>query len=328
MKKILLTGLLLGGLSMASAQPLMSAQDMVGVTPMVSEQIDLPDLARKSLETKLTQIVTQNGFGSYSGQFVLTANFVTIDKQMTSTVPAQHVFKYEVSLYVVDVIEQTILDETSVEVTGIDRTEERAILQAVNQIKPRNPAIRTFMNNTREKIIDYYNTRIPTLLAKAQGLADRNDYEGALAILGAIPEMVDQYPMVAEQMTAVYAKMVDRNAVAAIQQAKGMIALRDFEGALEALGSVDPSSPKSEEAFALVAEIQQKIDEKEARDYADRMMFYQDMKQMAQQVHDDEVMLERMRIEGAREVGLAQAQAGDSTRRLLEGWFSNRFNRW
>ncbi len=309
----------------ATAQPLLSAKEMIAVTPMVSNGINLPADARASLENKLNQIVTQNGFGSFSGQFVLTANLITTDKQVTATAPPQYVVKFEASFYVVDVIEQTIVDETSVTLSGVDRLEHKAVIQAVNQINPKSPALRTLMRNVRVKIIDYYNTRIPTLLTKAQSLADRNDFEGALVILSAIPESVDQYPVVADQMTAVYEKMLDRNATAAILDAKGKIALRDYKGALDALAIVDPASTKFEEVFALVDRIKEAIDAKEAQEWADRMMYYEDMKAMALQAQDNGAAMEKMQL-AARQAGMEQG--GNDTavlENMLDQWFADQF---
>jgi hypothetical protein len=309
----------------AAAQPMLSAKEMIAVTPLVSDGIDLPADAQASLASKLNRIVTQNGFGSFSGQFVLTANLVTTDKQVTATAPPQYVVKFEASFYVVDVIEQTIIDETSVTLSGVDRLEHKAAIQAINQINPQSPALRTFMRNVRTKIIDYYNTRIPTLLTKAQSLADRNDLEGALAILSAIPESVDQYPVIADQMTAVYERLLDRNATAAILEANGKIALRDYKGALDALSAVDPASTKIEEVFALVAQIKEAVDAKEAQEWADRMMYYEDMKAMALQSQEEGAAMEN-RLLAARKAGAEQA--GKDTAMLedmLDKWFVNQF---
>lgn len=306
---------------LSSAQQALSAKDMVAITPMLPYGLDLPADAQSSLNMKLTQMVTQNGFGSFSPQFVLTANVVMLDKQATATAPVQFITKIEVSFFVVDVMEQVIIDETSIEVQGIDRLENKAIIQAINQIKPRNPEIRRFMDNARTKIIDYYNTRIPALLTKAQQLAEQNQYGQALAVLAAIPENVDQYPMVAEQMTAIYMKMIDRQAVAAIQDAKGKIAIRDYEGALDALMFVDPSSSHSKEAFALIDQIKGAVDAKEERELAEKWKVYEDQREAQMRAED----LAKRRIDAARAVGVEQAKTESSVANTLNKWFLGKF---
>ena len=68
---------------------------------MLSDKADLPSAAKSLLAQKLGQIATQNGFGSVSGQIVLTANAVTVDKTATATAPVQLVVKMDVTLYVI-----------------------------------------------------------------------------------------------------------------------------------------------------------------------------------------------------------------------------------
>lgn len=298
---------------------------MVAITPMISDALDLPDHAKKILGNKLSQIATQNGFGSISGEFVLTANTVVLDKQMTATAPVRFIVELEVSLYVINVIEGTILDETSVVVKGIDAQDHKAIIQAINQIKPKSPEIRRFMEESRVKLIEYYNTRIPTLLAKANSLAERYQYGEALMVLSAIPEIVDQYPAVADQMTVIYTKMLDREATEAIQLAKSKIALKEYEEALEALLLVDPASNKSKEAFDLIESIKKTIDEKERAEMAEKLQRYEDEKEAALRAYDDNIALEKMRIEAAQQVGVENAKNDSSVMSGLNKWFLGKF---
>lgn len=305
------------------AQPQLTAKEMVAISPLVSESVNLPEDARASLGMKLGQMVTQNGFGSYSNQFVLTANVVVIDKQVTAGAPAQFMVDLEVSVYALNVDEKVIFDEISFNVRGVDRAEHKAVIQAINQIKPRSAATQEFMNSCRGKIIDYYNARVPALLTKAQSLATRNEYQEALEVLSVIPESVDQYPMVASQMSAIYIKMINRQADAALTEAKGLIAVRDYDSALAALQGVDPSSDRSKQALAQIAQIKAKLDAEEQRKLEKEMQAYED----ARRDHDDKVELEKLRIEAAKKVGVEQAKNDATVATKLNEWFLGKFNR-
>lgn len=245
---------------------LLSAQSQerkIAITPLVVDGLNIPDDARASLNQKLLQMTTQNGFGSLSGEFVLTADVVVVDKQVTATAPAQYVVDLEVSVYVVNVLEKVIVAETSFNVKSIDRPESKAVVRAINQVNPRSPAVRTFMTSAREKIVDYYAERIPALVAKAQSLTDRGEYEEALAVLAVIPECVDEYPMVADRMTGVYVQMLDKYAEISLREAKSKIIQKDYDGALDALLYVDPMSTLAPEADRMVEQIKQTIDAEE-----------------------------------------------------------------
>ena len=288
----------------------------IAIIPTVCDDLKLPEEAKKALSQKLLQMTTQNGFGATSGSFVLTANVHTIDKVVSGTVPPQFIIDLEVSVYVVNLNENIIAAETSFEVRGMDSTEGRALAKAINRINAKSPAVREFMASAREKIIDYYSGRIPAIIAKAQSLSDRGEYEEAISILAAVPESLEEYPMVAEKMTATYTQMVDKFATVALQDAKSKIALKDYAGALDALMAVDPSSTRFKEADAMVETIKRTIEEKERA-------AMQAQKELAQKMHDDEVMLQKMQIEASKKSAEQQMQsesAGKKLQNTLSKW--------
>lgn len=307
--------------SILSAQNTFSSKDMIGITPMLSSYLNLPSDAVRSLELKLTQIATQNGFGSYSGQFVLTSNVVLINKEATATAPIQNMVELEVSFFVVNVMENVIVDEMSYTVKGIDRLENKAFIRAINEIKPKNAQVRLFMNNVREQIITYYNTRIPALLAKAKGLSDRTEYDEALAVLASIPESVDQYPMVADQMVAIYQKKIDREANSLLIEAKGYMTVGDYENAIYYLSCVDPNSSKFKEAHGMLNQIRGELTAQQAEA---KQKEIEDM-EVAMKKYDDAVMLEKMRIESAQKVGVESAKSQGSLADSLNKWFFGKF---
>ncbi len=310
-KKLLLAALLCcPALSLVAQQPL-SSKEMLAICPKVSNALDLPDDAKMSLAVKLGQMVTQNGFGSGRSQFVITPNVVILDKQATATAPVKFAVQVEVSVYVVDLIENVVFGQTAFTVQGVDRLENKAVIQAINQISPSSSKAQTFMNSVRDKIIDYYNTRIPTLMTKAQALAERNDYASALKVLSAIPENVDQYPAIADQMTAMYKKMVARDSDAALARAKALVATKDYSGAVEALGGVDPASDAAKQVGAVVDQLKKQVDadeqtklEKELREY-----------EIASRIYDDKMELARIRAKSM--LGQDDSQINAS----LNEWF-------
>lgn len=332
MLKYLVVILMLVSCSVSFGQQQLSSKEMIGLTPVVPQAMNLSPEVKKVLGQKLLQMVTQNGFGSFSGQFVLTANVVVVDKQVTSTVPAQFVVSLEVSCYLLNVAEMVIVDETSFAVKGIDKLENKAMIQAVNQIAPKSPNVRNFMAQCRTKIVDYYATRIPALLAKAKSLSERDEYEEALAVLSAIPESVDEYPAIAEQMVVLYTKVLDKNAATAIQSAKGKIALRDYEGAIGDLIYVDPSSTHFASATKMINSIKQTIDAEEQAALEQQMKMYEAEMDARQKAHDDAVSLEKQRIDAAKQIGTAQAQQsstasgkGEDLDTRVGKWFLGKF---
>lgn len=295
----------------------------IAITPAVCDDLPIPENAKKALNQKLIQMATQNGFGSTSGAFVLTANVNKMNEVVSGSIPPQFIVDYEVSCFIVNLTENIIAGETSFKVRGMDASENGAVVKAINRINVKTPVVREFMAKSREKIIEYYSTRVPTLVAKAQSLADRDQYEEAIAVLAAVPESLDDYPMVAEKMTALYGQMLDKYATMALQDAKSKVALRDYPAALDALMAVDPSSSKYGEATKMVESIKQTIDANERAKVEAKLAELKAQQELAQKMHDDEVMLKKMQIEASKQHVEKQMQtenAGEELQNRLSKW--------
>lgn len=287
------------GFCPASAQQ----NENIHITPYVSPDLGLPGTSGQILEQRIARMVVSNGFGSLSGEFLLTADAQIVAKEVTPTVPPRELVKVEVTLYVVGVREQIIVAEETLTVAHVgDAASEAAIFAgAFAKINPRSPQVRRLMMSAREKIVDYYAQRVPAILAQAQAYADMAEYDQALALLATVPTCLPEYPLVAEKMVEANRQMLDKFAATALQEAKGKMALRDWEGALDALLYVDPLSSRFPEAEALVKKIDQTLTEQEQAALQAKLEQVQWNREMAQKAHDDAVMLRKMELEKAQQ---------------------------
>jgi len=158
------------------------------------------------MQNKLTQIVMQNGVGSFSEQYVLTAKIALEDKQVTATAPAQYVVKLAVQLQAVDVNAQILIRELTLPLTGVDRSENRAYVAAIRQINPRNPMIKSFIQEASDAAVAAYNQHFGEYLEDARRLESAGRYEDALYTLAMIPKDVERYP----EVLALSTEIVDR----------------------------------------------------------------------------------------------------------------------
>ena len=307
---------LLGGGLNVFAQQMLDSEVMIGVTPALPAKMDIPEQAQKVLLQKLRQVSTQNGFGSFSGDFVLTANPLLTNKSVAEIIPPQTLIELEISIYLLNIQEQIIVDEIAISGKGLNSNETRAFIQAIQVVNPRSPAVRTFMKGCREKITAYYTTRVPALLAKAQSLAEREQYQEALAVLSSVPESVDEYSAVAEQMVAIYLKEIDKKASGILQGVKAALATKDYEKALELLLQIDPSSTYFKEASTLIDSVKANIDAQEKAELEER-----------QRALDDRMKLEKMRLEAAQKMGASYAQETEKAaiEEKLTDWFLGKF---
>lgn len=244
-------------------------------------------------------MATINGLGASSGEFLLTANIIPMEKEVIPTAPPQVKVNLEVSVYAIGVAEQIIIDEYSFEVGAMGDNENNAMGKAFRKINPRKPEIKSFMASVREKIEKYYIDRTPVLIAKAQQLADREEYDKALSVLATIPESVGEYLTVTEMMRSVHQQMIDKYALRSIQEAKNNMILKKYPEALDCLLYVDPMSSHTKEAKEMISQIQNNIEARDNAAYAARIKEQEQKMEMAQRAYDDEQVLKRMQLEAS-----------------------------
>ncbi len=315
------------GIGYTSAQTTLSSKEMIAITPVISDGLELDEYSRKALNMKLTQIVTTNGFGATSCRYALVPNVVVIDKQVTATAPAMYSVEFELSLYVVDVVEDIIMSECSFTLKGLDRIESKAFSAGINSLITRSPQMKVFMDRSRTAILDYYTTRTMTLLKKAESLAEQELYDEAMEVLLPIPEEVAEYPLVADAMVVIYRKQLDKRAKTLIQTSRALTSQERYEEAFDALLQVDPASNYWEETKSeiekLVETVEIKRQEALAAEEAEKVARAKEQLALKE---EERKILELNLLEQAR-----AAEANKSVfRRLSESvnsWFSNKFMR-
>lgn len=294
-----------------------SAQSKIAIAPFVSEELDVHESIKSTLEKKLMQMATQNGFGASSSAFVITPSLDIIDKYATATVPSQFVVEMEVSFFVVNIVEDIIVSEISYEVKGVDTSEQKAIKAAINQVNVKSPRVRKFMEASRAKIVEYYADRVSVILEKAEAQANIGEYENALATLNAVPESVEGYSMVLDKMTEIYLKKVDKDAKMVLQEAKAKMALKEYNVAMDKLLKIPPTSSYFEEASNMFDNIKSDIDEDEKRRYEVKIQRMEVMKEASIAFKEDKVAWKDNVKNAAVEV------ASDAGKSILKNVLSN-----
>ena len=252
--------------------------------------------ARAMVENKLTQLLTRNGIAGMDGlgQFVLTVTATPLDKDIIPGPPMKISEKMEMNLYIVDAYARTIFSSTSFTVKGLGETETKCYMNAISRMPIQSDQVATFITEGKQKILDYYNHEGPNLIKRAQYLAKQKNYEEALSIVTLIPQQSEQYDAALAAGLDIYQQYIDnqcninlaaaRMAWAAEQNSSGAYAAGDY------LANILPDAKCYGEAMELYKEIKGKV----LDDWKFEMKKYQ-----------DGVDLEKLRIEAARQVGVA-----------------------
>ena len=259
-------------------------------------QESFPQGAKAMIENKLTQLLTRNGIAGldYMGQFVLTITTTPLDKDVIPGPPAKIAEKMEMNLYIVDTYAKTIFSATSFSVRGLGETENKCYLNAISHMPLQNPQVTKFIDEGKQKIIDYYDHEGEAMLKKANYLAKKKEYEEALWIVSLIPQQSKHYDAALQAGLDIYQQYINnecniylaaaRQAWAAEQNSKGAAAAGEY------LANILPDAGCYDEAMELYNEIKGKV----LDDWKFEMKKYQ-----------DGVDLEKMRIDASRQVGVA-----------------------
>lgn len=269
----------------------------IPITVVGSAQQNVPEGTNTFIENKLQQIISQNGLGSadYYGRFVITASFMPVTKDIVPGPPKQFAENLDVTFYIVDNIDQKIFSSTTVLARAVDRSEEKVLNKAIRSINVKSPQMTTFVNEGREKIVNYYISQADRIIATAQSLARQRNYEAAFYELSAIPQACGAaYDKALAAGNVIYQEYVDYICDVNLAKARSAwMAEQNSYGAYEAgeyLSQILPDAKCYGSAEALYREIKAKV----LDDWKFEMKKY-----------NDQVSLEQARIDAWRQVGVA-----------------------
>ena len=255
-----------------------------------------PTGAKAMIENKLTQMLTRNGIAGmdYLGQFILTVTTTPLDKDVIPGPPMKIREKMEMNLYIVDMYAKTIFSSTSFNVNGLGENENKCYLNAISHMPLQSPALSKFIDEGKQKIIEYYDHEADNIIKKAQFLCKQKQYDEAMSLITLIPQQSKRYEDALNAGLEIYQAYLDnacnvnlaaaRQAWAAQQNAMGAAAAGEY------LQNILPDAGCYDEAMALYKEIKAKV----LDDWKFEMKKYQ-----------DGVDIEKQRIDAMRQIGVA-----------------------
>jgi len=265
---------------------------------------DITPKAQKALLSRLERIITKNGIGasSYDNRFILTAKINELSKDFVSGNPPVYNYELEVTLMIGDAIEGTLFSSYVIDVKGAGNTETSAYLAAIKRIKDQDSKYQNFIDESKAKIIEYYNSKCDFYLKEAQTLTAQSEYEAAIATLTSIPDVCKEcYDKAMDAIAPIYQQQIDKQCKIDLLEAKNAWSIsQDGQGADIAssyLVRIDPNSICFDEANILSNQIAERIKEIDKREWNFKMKQQQ-----------DDVDIQKARIKAARDVGVAYGE--------------------
>lgn len=300
----------------------------------------VPNEAAKLLQTKLSQIIMNNGIADneYCVRFILTAKINVISKDIVAGPPQRISQKLEITLILGDIEADKVYSNITLSAIGIGTSLEKSYIAAIKNIRPNNAEITEFMKEGKNKVVTFYTANCNLIIDEAKKLANMQNYDEAISQLLSVPnvckECYDECSLLASQ---IYNQKINAEGAYLLRQAQGAWAEQpNKEGAakaIEYLSGINFASSCRSQVNSLMGKITQKLIsddkrewelkvqqyqdkvEQQKREWNQRMQEYKDQqvrdaenRVFAQQKYADDVVTQRMVIRACRDVSIEYAK--------------------
>ncbi len=279
----------------------------IALSVIMPENVDGLDASQLSkLETKIIQIVSGSGIAAsgYNNNFVIYPKFAIYESNVVEGgMQNITVITCELSLFIKQVENNVLFSSVSMQLKGSGNAKTTAITNSISKIPINDNQFKTFIETGKSKIIQYYESKCDDIISKSDGLIKMQKYEDALGLLMTVPEEVTScYTKIQGKSIEAYKAFQNQRCAKQIQEAKTSLASTNYNGALEILSRIDPSSSCFKEGQSLIKNAEAKVNVEEKKQWDLKM-----------KVYNDNVALEKERINAMKEVAAAYYKSKPTT---------------
>lgn len=251
----------------------------------------VPEKLDTQVKSKLQRALTQYGISSEPGysRFAMVPTVSINNEETTATVPVYCNVDFDLVISLQDAVSGKVFASFTREVKGRGTNKANAIAKGISALKLNEPDFQAFCEDAKQKVIDYYETNMSAIIAKAQNAAKVRSFEEALYILAEIPEECPSYnSRVAPLISQCYKQQMDLYGEKVLADARAAWAANpNATGAAQVaaiLADMPPSCSSSAAAKSFVGQITTKVEslEKWERNYMDREQAYRHDERKAQ----------------------------------------------
>ena len=156
----------------------------------VADNEDIVGSGKQLIQARLTAAMTKFGISGSGAnpRFFVGPVVNLISKNVTATSPTKYLNTYEITLYAVDAVNQTIFSSYTFSGKGVGDSPDKACINAFQSQKFNNSEFYKFLKNAEEKILNYYNQNCDVLISEAEAEAKIRNYSSAFNVLNNIPK--------------------------------------------------------------------------------------------------------------------------------------------
>lgn len=195
----------------------------ITITPYIPENTELDATAVRQLKTKLSQLVTTNeAIGGFDRRFVIVPSVNVLSETETGTIPSKTSIKVNITFFVGDGISGTLFSSSNIEVTGVGDSHSDALCSAIRKINVKDSGLQSLLDAAKSRIVEYYNSTAPALIAEAESFMAVYDYENALSCLSVIPSICSSYDKAQLLISKCGNKIIERENNSLLTKAKSI----------------------------------------------------------------------------------------------------------
>lgn len=270
------------------------------INSYIPDNLELPTEAKNLLITKLDQITSNTGIaGSQANaRFIITANINVGTKDIIAGPPQMIAQNIDITFFIGDAVTNTIFSNTTLSLKGVGTNENKAFIDALKTINPKNIDVLAFLEEGKTKIINYYIINCDFILKDAQTLVKQEKYDEAIYQLALVPNVCKEcYFKCSDTITNIYQQKIDADCKAKLSKAKtkwaGQQDISNAENVLNILSDINYNAACFSEVNLLTKEINKKMigDEKSRLE-------------LALKKYNDKIDLEKKQIDAYKEIAI------------------------
>jgi hypothetical protein len=269
---IVLLLIFIGAFTSAQTTNSQTSDSYLGTISLSVTTPDNPDKLNPSqtskLQTKALAIATRNGIGgvSYSTNFVITPKLDIYDESVAEGMRNITVLTTELTLVIKQASNGLVFSTYSASIKGSGFNKDDALNNAISQINPADPKAKAFIEEGKNKILSFYNSKCNDIISEADKYSGMNNYERALAILMSVPvEATPCHDKIKDKSISVFKLYQKKQCQSQIQLAKSQIAGKQYRSALNTLAFIDPTASCFNESNILMTSAESKLTAEDKR---------------------------------------------------------------
>lgn len=230
------------------------------IMPENADNLSSTDLSK--IESKIHKLVTRYGLSGsgYNNNFVIYPKFEIYDESIIEGMRNITVVETEFNLFIKQVDNNMMFASYSKSIKGSGFDKSKAIKDAISKIPTTDPKVQAFIQEGKEKILDYYEKNCETIILQAESLTKRDEYEQAIGLLMTIPSEVGNcYTLAQSKTVEVYDAFKERYCEKLLTLAKAESEKSNYDKALDYIAQMDASTECYKEAEKLIAANQEKF---------------------------------------------------------------------